>query len=142
MEAKLFTNMVMVTTGADRVKQVLMKPQNMPQWVPEISIVDEQPDGFRIQRNEAALNQTELIRVTAENNQITYMSTEGRLEYRLVFTLTNENNQTVIQEDFYIPDDTDRHLPVRLLAPIAKHAFHTNLINLGSLVESMASGKE
>lgn len=92
METKLFTNMVMVTTGADRVKQILMKPQNMLQWVPEISIVDEQPDGFRIQRNEAALNQTELIRVTAENNQITYMSTEGRLEYRLVFTLTNEND--------------------------------------------------
>lgn len=132
---------MMVNAGADEVKRILSNPQRMLQWIPEITTVDQGDNGFIVKRNGAALNQSELIQVETSDNEITYISTEGRLEYRLAFSLRTENEQTVIQEDLYLPDDADRHLPVTLLAPIAKHAFHTNLINLAAVVEMLTSEK-
>lgn len=139
MTTNLFTNVVMVHAPADEVTKILADPKHLLQWVPEISTVDQGQNGFIIKRDQTALNQSELIKVTITAGEITYTSTQGRLEYRLVFTVTSQNDQSVIQEDLYLPDDTDRHLPIKLLAPIAKHAFHTNLIHLGALVELMAT---
>jgi hypothetical protein len=139
MNTKLFTNVVMVNSSADMVKKVLANPQQILQWVPEVSTVAKGDAGFTIKRNKTALNQSEFIQVESNNNQIIYTSTQGRLEYQLIFSLSEENKSTVIQEELYIPDTAGKHLPVQLLAPIAKHAFHTNLVNLASLVEMLTA---
>lgn len=141
MESKLFTNVVMVNADTEAIKRILSNPQHMLQWIPDISTVDNSRDGFIIRRHEAALNPSEFIQVKSDGQKVIYTSTGGRLEYRLVFLISTQNNQSVIQEELYIPDDTKSHLPVKLLAPIAKHAFHTNLINLRALVEMMISKK-
>nr|WP_252894981.1 hypothetical protein [Liquorilactobacillus satsumensis] len=42
-----------------------------------------------------------------------------------------------MQEELYIPEKTNLQLPLKLLAPIAKHTFNVNLNNLASLIEKL-----
>lgn len=66
---------------------------------------------------------------------IIYHSTEGRLEYDLEFQIESGNSLTQVMETFFV-DTEHTKIPIKLLAPIAKHAFAENLNLLGRLVES------
>lgn len=142
METKLFSNVVMVNADMEDVKEILSNPQQLLQWVPDISTVDQSEDGFLIKRSGAAINQSERIRIQTNGSKIIYISTQGRLEYKLIFSLHAQNHQAVVQEDLYILKDTTNQLPVKLLAPIAKHAFYSNLIRLGSFAELIATDNQ
>ncbi|GBG93554.1 hypothetical protein LFYK43_00130 [Ligilactobacillus salitolerans] len=135
MQQKLFSNVVVVGANQKQVWQFLINPQHLSDWAPSITLVGEGKSSFTISRAEAALNQHEVISVEETEEGIKYTSTEGRLEYEVFFSIVGEGNQTTIQEDVYIPEKADLYLPVKLLTPIAKHAFNVNLNNLASLVK-------
>ncbi|TLQ04493.1 SRPBCC family protein [Pediococcus stilesii] len=138
MQQKLFSNVVTVDAESKQVQQVLANPQYLLEWVPEITMVKQNDKKFTINRAETALNQHEVVRVKRNANEIRYVSTEGRLEYEIAFLITGEGKRTIIQEDVYVPEKAHLHLPLKLLAPIAKHAFNTNLNNLASLIEKIS----
>lgn len=134
----LFTNVITVHANATEVKAMLADPTQMLKWIPEIDTVTEDQNRFQIIRQTTALNQSEMITVTTAADSITYHSTEGRLAYDLTFTFTTADDQTVVTETLAVPESTDTHLPLKLLAPIAKHAFYENLTNFATLVERLA----
>ncbi|WP_274805708.1 SRPBCC family protein [Lacticaseibacillus rhamnosus] len=138
----LFTNVIAVHANATKVKAMLADPMQMLKWIPEIDTVTEDQNRFQIIRQTTALNQSEMITVTAAADSVTYHSTEGRLAYDLTFTFTTADDQTVVTETLAVPESTDTHLPLKLLAPIAKHAFYENLTNFATLVERLAYEKK
>ncbi len=138
MMKNLFTNVIAVHANATEVKAMLADPTQMLKWIPEIDTVTEDQNQFQIIRQTTALNQSEMITVTPAADSITYHSTEGRLAYDLTFTFTTADDQTVVTETLAVPESTDTHLPLKLLAPIAKHAFYENLTNFATLVERLA----
>ena len=138
MIKNLFTNVIAVHANATEVKAMLADPTQMLKWIPEIDTVTEDQNRFKIIRQTTALNQSEMITVTTAADSITYHSTEGRLAYDLTFTFTTADDQTVVTETLAVPESTDTHLPLKLLAPIAKHAFYENLTNFATLVERLA----
>ncbi|WP_261809846.1 hypothetical protein [Levilactobacillus humaensis] len=130
----VFTNEVLAQATVADSQKVLADPQSLLKWVPDITTVTAGANAFEVTRQGAALNQHERITVTAGDGQVTYESTQGRLAYRLVFTLTAKEAGTLIQEALYVPDHTG--LPIKLMAPIAKRAFHQNLTRLAQIVAS------
>lgn len=138
MMKNLFTNVIAVHANATEVKAMLADPTQMLKWIPEIDTVTEDQNQFQIIRQTTALNQSEMITVTTAADSITYHSTEGRLAYDLTFTFTTADDQTVVTETLAVPESTDTHLPLKLLTPIAKHAFYENLTNFATLVERLA----
>lgn len=140
MNQKIFTNVVLVSASQKEVRGILLNPQFLSKWVPEITTVTTQENQkFIINRASGAFNQHELITIVQEANSIKFQSTEGKVEYQIVFTVNEENEHCTIQEDVYLSPETNVHLPLKLLAPIAKHAFNTNLNNLALLIEQTAS---
>ncbi|KRL96814.1 SRPBCC family protein [Liquorilactobacillus satsumensis] len=138
MQYKLFSNIVSVNAELERVKEVLVHPQYLLEWVPEITTVNQEGAKFIIKRAEAALNQHETITLSTAGNHIRYQSTGGKLAYQIVFTITETAaGVSVLQEELYIPEKTNLQLPLKLLAPIAKHTFNVNLNNLASLIEKL-----
>ena len=138
MMKNLFTNVIAVRANATKVKAMLADPTQMLKWIPEIETVTEDQNRFHIIRKTTALNQSEMITVTTDANKVTYHSTEGRLAYDLTFTFATADDQTVVTETLAVPESADTHLPLKLLAPIAKHAFYENLTNFAILVERLA----
>lgn len=134
----LFTNVITVHAEASTIQAMLADPTKMLKWIPEIETVTEDQGRFQIIRQTNALNQSEMITVTKTDDQIVYHSTEGRLAYDLTFTLTPADEQTVLTETLAVPEKAETHLPLKLLAPIAKHAFYENLTNLAILAERWA----
>lgn len=132
---KLFTNVVMAKASKEQVLTILENPETLLQWVPEVQTVTQAANVFTIHRSGAALNQTEHIAVGKTANQVVYRSTEGRVAYDLIFDLAGEATATTITETVYLDETTMPHLPLTLLAPIAKHAFSENLARLADLGE-------
>ncbi|KRO04806.1 hypothetical protein IV54_GL000831 [Levilactobacillus paucivorans] len=130
----VFTNEVLAQATVADSQKVLADPQALLKWVPDITTVAAGANAFEVTRQDAALNQHERITVTATAGQVTYESTQGRLAYRLVFTLTAQEAGTRIREALYVPDHTG--LPIKLMAPIAKRAFYQNLTRLAQIVAS------
>ncbi len=139
MDTKLFTNVVRLESSVDWAKKILSNPQYLLKWVPEVTTVDKSDGTFMVKRNGNALNQTELIHVEEDDSKVIYVSSGGKLEYRLEFSISAEDKKTVVQEDLYIPENVDTRIPVKLLAPIAEHAFSVNLDNLAVLIEKIAN---
>ncbi|MDN2453672.1 SRPBCC family protein [Lactobacillus sp. UCMA15818] len=136
MDQKLFSNVVLVNAEEEEVRKILESPENLLKWIPEITTVEKGNHDFSITRVAPALNQQETITVEKGNNSVTYNSKGGRLEYRIVFLLSGQDRQTTIQEDVYVEKQADIFLPLKLLAPIAKYSFNTNLNNLAAFIES------
>ncbi|MFT9004817.1 MAG: SRPBCC family protein [Liquorilactobacillus hordei] len=136
MDQKLFSNVVLVSAEIEEVKRLLEEPENLLKWIPEITTVDKKKHDFSITRAKPALNQQETITVEKGNNSVIYDSKGGRLEYQIVFLLSGQAGQTTIQEDVYVEKQTDIFLPLKLLVPIAKYSFNTNLNNLAAFIES------
>lgn len=130
---KLFTNTIFIQSNLERLSTILKSPQNLSKWVPDINSVSPKDDYFLISRSSSALNTFEKISVTSQDNSIIYTSTGGRLEYELHFDLTNKDDKTLVEQTLLV-DETLTKLPLTLLAPIAKHAFHENLSSLERLI--------
>jgi hypothetical protein len=130
---KLFTNTIFIQSNLERLSTILKSPQNLSKWVPDINSVSPKDDYFLISRSSSALNNFEKISVTSQDNSIIYTSTGGRLEYELHFDLTNKDDKTLVEQTLLV-DETLTKLPLTLLAPIAKHAFHENLSSLERLI--------
>lgn len=130
---KLFTNTIFIQSNLERLSTILKSPQNLSKWVPDINSVSPKDDYFLISRSSSALNNFEKISVTSQDNSIIYTSTGGRLEYELHFDLTNKDDRTLVEQTLLV-DGTLTKLPLTLLAPIAKHAFHENLSSLERLI--------
>ncbi|MFC6275279.1 SRPBCC family protein [Levilactobacillus tangyuanensis] len=130
---KLFTNQVLINADRASVHAILADAQQLLTWNPAISSVAGNANQFRIDRTTAALNQHELLTITTTPDQIVYDSTEGRLAYQLRFRLTSTAEHTLVEEELWTADGS--HLPLKLLAPIAKQAFAANLNHLRRLVE-------
>ncbi|MFT8843700.1 MAG: SRPBCC family protein, partial [Schleiferilactobacillus harbinensis] len=55
-----------------------------------------------------------------------------------IFDLSGEAGGTTITETVYLDETAVPHLPLTLLAPIAKHAFGENLDHLAELAERLS----
>jgi len=132
MTAALFTNEVVTQADQAAVRKVLLAPTKLPLWATEVTRVTAVADDYLVERTDAALNSQERLHVSTTDDQVTYQSYDGRVDYRVVFTLKTQESQTLIQEAFYLTTSPS-WLPVQLLAPIAKHAFHQELAHLAVL---------
>ena len=125
---QLFTNSVVIKGSKKMIGEFLSQAGLLMKWNPAISDVKKiGENSFAIHRDGDALNKDEIISITKTNGRIVYTSTDGKLEYRLVFDLTDENGQTLVKEAMLITNENYLHLPLTLLAPIAKYAFNQNL---------------
>lgn len=135
MNKQLFTNSVTINASKDLARQILVDPLQLLKWVPEITAVDQGHRSFIVTRAQAALNQREVMTVEEMGDRIIYHSRRGRLEYDLIFTLRQIADNRLQLEEALMTDESKTKLPLKLLAPIAKHALKLNLKNLGLLIE-------
>lgn len=99
------------------------------------SSIDSDQSLFTVHRAKGALNHFETIQVENKGDKIIYRSTKGRLEYDLEFQIESGDSLTQVMETLFV-DTEHTKIPIKLLAPIAKHAFSENLSNLGRIIES------
>lgn len=135
MQKKSFSNVVIARAAQKDVWQALVEPQYLLEWVPEIMIARQSENRISITRTSPSINQHEIVSIEEITNGIKYTSTEGRIEYEVVFLISGVDKCVIIQEDVYVLEKTALHLPLKLLTPIAKHAFAVNLNNLVTVVE-------
>lgn len=137
MDKPLFSNIISIKSSKERISLFLKNPEALLKWVPDI--IQVQPidnDKFNIHRTDSALNKNEQISVSSENDTIYYQSTGGKLEYTLIFNLISENTTILLKESFYLAENDHSHLPLKLLIPITKHAFNSNLQGFKRLIEN------
>ncbi|WEV50873.1 SRPBCC family protein [Lactobacillus sp. ESL0731] len=138
MEQKIFTNVRLVNQTQEQVQRFLLQPQSLLKWVPEIRITEQSSDQFVIERTTEAPNKREQIKIISDNDQVTYVSTQGKIAYRVEFQLSKQSGKTLIEESLYLADQVAGKLPLKLLKPIAKHAFNLNLNNLAQVLEAQS----
>ncbi|KRL01488.1 hypothetical protein [Liquorilactobacillus capillatus] len=136
---ELFTNLTTINSTTEVIQEILKKPQHLLEWVPDIEVINTSNNQFHIARNASALNQHEVLTITATSTTITYHSTRGRLECDLIFKISAAADTTIVEQTLFLSDDTALPLPVTLLAPFAKHAFKQNLNTLKNLAERSVS---
>ncbi|MHC9537370.1 SRPBCC family protein [Dellaglioa sp. BT-FLS60] len=137
MNESLFSTIISIETSKEKVALFLQNPKFLLKWVPDIIQVDPLTDKkFSIHRTDSALNKNEQISVNIENDTIFYQSTGGKLEYTLSFILTSEGTKILVEERLYLSKNSNTHLPLKLLTPIAKHAFNANLQGLKKVLEN------
>lgn len=137
MSENLFQNVITTHARPDRLRGILVHPENLPLWDEEITqVVPTTAGNFQLTRQPPALNEHEDLSVTATTDQTSYHSQGGRLAYDLVFTLTTEATHTILTEDLRVTSTSGLPLPLRLLAPIAQQAFAQKLHHLIALAES------
>ena len=130
-----FTNQIKIKTDIGMVKKVLLNIDQLMIWNPGIDQIDKlSVDTFIVYRFGDVYNNQEVITVKNQNNRVIFQSLGGRLEYRLVFELTNQKNSAGLVERFYLTNKAN-FPQIILLAPIAKYAFDKNLKGLKRLLE-------
>lgn len=136
MNELLFSNIISIESSKEKIALLLQNPKFLIKWVPDVIQVDPLNDQkFNIHRTESALNKSEQLSVSTENDTISYQSTGGKLEYTLSFILTSKGTKTLVEESLYLSKNNHSYLPLKLLAPIAKHAFNSNLQGLKMISE-------
>ncbi|WP_203638246.1 SRPBCC family protein [Levilactobacillus wangkuiensis] len=136
MSENLFQNVISTHARPDRLREILVHPENLPLWDEEIiQVVPTVATEFQLTRQPPALNEHEDLSVTATADQIIYHSQGGRLAYDLVFSLATEAT-TILTEELRVTSTGGLPLPLRLLAPIAQQAFAQKLHHLIALAES------
>jgi len=137
MSENLFQNVIVTHAQLNRLRAILVHPENLPLWDDEITQVVPATDGeVQLTRRSPALNEREWVTVAATASQVIYHSHGGRLAYDLVFTLTGDATQTSLTEELQVTHTTAIPIPLQLLAPIAKQAFAQKLQALIVLAES------
>lgn len=137
MNQVLFSNMALAQTNLTTVHHILDDPQALLQWVPDIDTVQmgDASDRFQIKRSDYALNDQEIIQVVVTPTKVTYLGSQGHLAYQLDFNFTEKDKQVLIEEELSVDPQETKHLPLKLLTPVAKHDFQTNLTNLVQVIE-------
>ncbi|WP_338216692.1 hypothetical protein [Companilactobacillus muriivasis] len=131
---RLFENEILIKADKNIVKKFLVEVPNFLKWNWAIGNIKEVGERtYTIHRDVDALNKDEIIEVKQDNNEIIFQSTTGKMEYQLVFELSEESGFTRITEQLYPTNDLK--LPLALFAPIVKNAFNQNLHVLKSLLE-------
>ncbi|CAJ1193582.1 hypothetical protein LCR01_00770 [Companilactobacillus crustorum] len=131
---KLFTNTVLIKENLSKVQQVLMDGPQLMRWNPAISsLKNGTNNSFIIHRNDPAINSDEVLTIESKDQQVSYRSINGRLEYQLIFNLVEKVGSTLVTEDFYLLKDET--LAIVFLQPIAKQAFNRNLNGLKRIIE-------
>lgn len=132
---KLFINNVGINSNLKAVTDVLTNAFTLAKWNYAISGVTEvSTDKFAIQRNEPAVNQDEVVTVEQNDNEVVYVSRGGKLEYQLVFQVSQTDGHVLVTEIFYVLNNFG--LPEALIVPITKKAFNRNLKALKNLIEA------
>lgn len=137
MNKPLFTNIAMITQKKEKVQAFLEKPKSILKWDSDISLLEEQAEGLRISRVHQSLNDKEVITIKSDNDKVTYHIKGDRLDYEVMFELVEEDGLLEVSETLLLPEKTNSHLPLKLLKPIAKHAFASNLENLAAIAEQL-----
>ena len=110
-----FTNDLLIHANQNAVMAILANPRKLIEWDPEIQSI--------ILRTNSALNPREQMTISVKKNTVIYHSTGGRVAYDVIFSLITEENGTAVTEQVLLDSASVKGLPVKLLAPIAKHAF-------------------
>lgn len=132
---KMFTNNVEINSNFKAVTDVLTNAFTLAKWNYAISEVTEVgTDKFAIHRNEPAVNQDEVVTVEQNDNEVVYVSRGGKLEYQLVFQVSQTDGHVLVTEIFYVLNNFS--LPEALIVPITKKAFNRNLKALKNLIEA------
>ncbi|GAB2026757.1 hypothetical protein [Lactovum odontotermitis] len=136
MSAKLFTNTIVINKNKQIVKFLLENVQNILKWDNEIIDVAEiDAQEFMVLRNQAAFNHQETIKVLANDDEIIYNSTEGRIEYRLVWKIKEiDENTTRLSQNLYLEKGIYGGV-ARLMKSVVKSAFAGNLQALKRICE-------
>ena len=136
METKLFTNTIMVNSSTQTAKTLLENVQNILKW--DYEIVEVTPIGahkFKLYRKHGALNQQEIIKVEVGRNEVSYVSTMGKVEYRVVWTIDEVNaTQTSLSQTLYLEKSVLTSL-AKVISSVVQNAFAGNLKVLKHLCE-------
>lgn len=135
---KLFQNEILIKANKASVQQFLLTAPNWLKWNWAIGKIDKVGENtYSIHRDVDALNKDEIVEIKAVDNKVICQSTTGRLEYQLVFEIIEQAGFTRVTEALY--QTNNLQLPLKLLAPVAKHAFNQNLQALKNLLESQVT---
>ncbi|OTN75303.1 hypothetical protein A5886_000373 [Enterococcus sp. 8G7_MSG3316] len=137
MYKPLFTNIVMISQKKEQVVAFLENPKNIIKWDSEVALVEEDQNVVNISRVHEALNNKESISIESNDERIIYNIKGDRLDYQVMFELEEENGLLEISETVLLPVKANRNLPIKLLKPVAKHAFANKLENLAAVVEQL-----
>ncbi|WP_367294999.1 hypothetical protein [Levilactobacillus yonginensis] len=136
MAKNLFQNQLSTHAAHECLLSILVHPENLPLWDDEFTHVEPTSDGYALTRCQPALNEQELLTVTATVNQISYHSQGSQLNYDLTFTFDTTAPLTTLTQELQLAPNSTLPVPLNLLVPIAKHAFAQKLRSLIVLAES------
>jgi hypothetical protein len=136
MENKIFTNIITINSGEETIKSLLENVQYILKWDKEIvDVVEIDTNEFMILRNQRAFNHQETIKVSSSNDKIIYVSTEGRIQYRIVWEIEQiSENRTKLSQNLYLENGFYDEV-IEIIKPVVKNAFAENLYNLKKLCE-------
>ena len=129
MNKPLFKNIVMILQNKEKALAFLENPNNILKWDSDIAWIAEQQNGLKISRSHQSLNDN--------GDQVIYYSKGNHLNYQVVFELIEENGHLEIAETLFFPEKANSSLPMKLLKPVAKHAFATKLDDLATVLEQL-----
>lgn len=137
METELFTNEIEVNAPADRIRNVLANLQNILKWDREIIDVNELKEKqFMILRSRGGFSREELISVVESDNQIVYESTNGKIEYSVVWSWQKINESHTELRQSLIVNEKNAWGPIaQFIRPVMQTAFYENLRALKVLSE-------
>ncbi|WP_461214459.1 SRPBCC family protein [Lacticaseibacillus sp. GG6-2] len=127
----LFVNFADVDTTPERLIQLLTTPEEWPQWLPYIDRVITEPDGYSVIRHNSFFNPTEHVRIDVGPDLIRYLSSDGLIEYQLLFRLNPMPHATAIYQFMVLTRQPT--LPMSLVTPLLRSTFATNLKALAQL---------
>jgi hypothetical protein len=136
MGNKIFTNIITINSDEETIKSLLENVQYILKWDKEIvDVVEIDTNEFMILRNQRAFNHQETIKVSSSNDKIIYVSTEGRIQYRIVWEIEQINeNRTKLSQNLYLENGFYEEV-IEIIKPVVKNAFEENLYNLKKLCE-------
>ncbi|KAA8433579.1 hypothetical protein FKV73_02740 [Weissella paramesenteroides] len=129
MEVKLFTNEILVNAANERIKAILENIQNILKWDSEIGDVSSMGNQqFAILRKGATLNKQEIINVISTSDSVTYVSTTGKIEYRVSWIFDKVNNHvTNLKQVVYLNEKNAFLSIAEIIRPLIQNAFKENL---------------
>ncbi len=136
MESKLFTNIITINSDGQTIKFSLENVQYILKWDREIvDVVEIDTNEFMILRNQQAFNHQETIKVSSSDDKVIYVSTEGRIQYRIVWEIEQIiENKTKLSQNLYLENGFYEEV-IEIIKPVVKNAFAENLYALKQLCE-------
>ncbi|TVV25555.1 SRPBCC family protein [Weissella cibaria] len=143
MGPELFTNKIEISASEVTVSEVLLNLKNILMWDREITDMRELDEKrFMVLRNLKSLNAREFISVTQINNQINYVSTRGKVEYVVIWTIDKiDYGRTRLTQTLHLKKK-NKWVPIsQIIRPIVQAAFVKNLRALKQFCEMEHVGR-